>query len=247
MESIEHIYTDNFITEPEVEISLSLLRNSEIAAFKVTTISIETNDVFKQQRIYVDKNSQYFIIGNIYNLNTSIIKTLDNAPNIKGSNSAVVKIVEYTDMQCSYCAKAHKAIMQNIGRYGDKVSVELKHYPLNNHIWAKKAAEAAVCAGQQSKFGFWSLVDSIFSNQQDIEVNNLHAKLKKFTRRARLDRKDFQRCLEGGGGQATVKQNKADGITLGVRSTPTFFINGKQLNGFHSFDRIAVEIDKVLQ
>jgi len=70
------------------------------------------------------------------------------------------KIVEFSDFECPFCARAFLTMTGLLGKYGDKISLEYRHFPLSIHSNAQKAAEASECAGDQGKF--WEMHDEIF-------------------------------------------------------------------------------------
>lgn len=79
---------------------------------------------------------------------------------IKGGKDAKIKMMEYTDFECPYCNKAFPTIEALLAKYGDKMSLEYRSFPLPFHADAQKAAEAALCAGEQGKF--WEMHDKVF-------------------------------------------------------------------------------------
>ena len=80
---------------------------------------------------------------------------------VKGSKDAKIKIMEHTDFECPYCNRAFPTIEALLAKYGDKISLEYRSYPLPFHADAQKAAEAALCAGDQGKF--WEMHDKMFT------------------------------------------------------------------------------------
>lgn len=88
-------------------------------------------------------------------------KTTSGTGYIKGSVNAAVKIIEYTDFECPYCNMAFPTIEALLAKYGDKISLEYRSFPLSFHADAQKAAEAALCAGEQGKF--WEMHDKMFT------------------------------------------------------------------------------------
>lgn len=80
---------------------------------------------------------------------------------IKGGKNAKIKIMEYTDFECPYCNRAFPTIEALLVKYGDKISLEYRSFPLPMHADAQKAAEAALCAGEQGKF--WEMHDKMFT------------------------------------------------------------------------------------
>ena len=92
---------------------------------------------------------------------TRVVKVPYGVGYIKGDNNAKIKIMEYTDFECPYCNKAFPTIEALLTKYGDKISLEYRSFPLPFHADAQKAAEAAFCAGDQGKF--WEMHDKIFT------------------------------------------------------------------------------------
>jgi protein-disulfide isomerase len=82
---------------------------------------------------------------------------------VRGSSDAPVKIVEFADFECPYCAGVVPTIDGLFEKYGDKISLEYRHFPLGFHASAQKAAEASECAREQGKF--WEMHDMIFGVQ----------------------------------------------------------------------------------
>lgn len=80
---------------------------------------------------------------------------------VKGSENAKIKIIEYTDFECPYCNKSFPTIEALLTKYGEKISLEYRSFPLGFHADAQKAAEAALCAGEQGKF--WEMHDRMFT------------------------------------------------------------------------------------
>ena len=84
----------------------------------------------------------------------------------RGKTGASVTIIEFSDFQCPFCARAHPTVKKVFADYGDKVALVYKHFPLVSiHPRAQKTAEAAECAKDQGKF--WEFHDQLFDNQTD--------------------------------------------------------------------------------
>lgn len=80
---------------------------------------------------------------------------------IKGANNAKIKIMEFTDFECPFCERAFPTVEALMKKYEGKISLEYRSYPLPFHPLAQKAAEAALCAGDQGKF--WEMHDAMFA------------------------------------------------------------------------------------
>ena len=83
---------------------------------------------------------------------------------VKGNSESLVRIIEFSDFECPFCARALPIIKSIMEKYGDKVSLEYRHFPLGFHANAQKAAEAFECAGDQGKA--WEMHDLIFEAQE---------------------------------------------------------------------------------
>jgi len=158
----------------------------------------------------------------------------------KGPESAKITIVEFSDFECPYCGRATAAVDEVLKTYGDKVRLVFRHYPLDFHKKAKKAAEASACAADQGKF--WELHDRLFEYQTSLEV----AQLKEHAAAIGLDAAKFDACLDGGAKAEIVERDLKAGRQLGVSGTPAFFINGVKLAGAQPFEAFKRVIDKEL-
>ena len=102
-------------------------------------------------------------------------------------------------------------------------------------------AEAALCAGEQSKF--WEFHDKIFENQRSLAPQDV----KKYASDIGLDVEAFNRCVESAKFRSSVLQDFRDGQEAGVTGTPAFFVNGRFLSGAQSFEAFKAIIDEELQ
>ena len=146
----------------------------------------------------------------------------------KGSDTAKVVLVEFSDYQCPYCAQYSREVFPQIAAdYVDtgKVRYVFRDYPLSMHPNAPKAAEAAHCAGAQGKF--WAMHDVLFANAADLGADRLPAHAKA----AGVEEKLFAQCLASGRFAADVQKDVADGTAAGVRGTPMFLVGIVQRDG----------------
>ena len=116
-----------------------------------------------------------------------------------------------------------------------------KDFPLDRlHPNARKAAEAARCAGEQNKY--WELHDVMFANNNALAVANL----KKHAATLNLNMDQFNACLDGGKYAAAVTKDVAEGADAGVRGTNEFFINGRTASGALPFATFQELIEEAL-
>jgi protein-disulfide isomerase len=164
-----------------------------------------------------------------------------NAPTFGGEN-AKVTIIEFSDFQCPFCAKGATILTDLKKKYGNKIKVAFKQYPLPFHSQAKKAAVAALCANEQNTKFFWKMHDHMFANQSELAVDKLKATAKKLG----LDSAKFDKCLDDNKYIAQVEKDIQEGKAVGVKSTPTFFVNGQLVSGAQPVKVFSEIIDQAL-
>ncbi|MCR9163183.1 MAG: DsbA family protein [Nannocystaceae bacterium] len=158
----------------------------------------------------------------------------------KGPADALVTIVMFSDFQCPFCGRANPTLDKIVKEYGKDVRIVYKHNPLPFHQKAVPAALASEAAGRQGKF--WKMHDLLFDNQRALEDDDLL----RYAKKLRLDRKRFRRDLKDQGLAQKVEDHQKQAAKLGARGTPSFFINGRFLQGAQPFDRFAELIDAEL-
>jgi protein-disulfide isomerase len=163
-----------------------------------------------------------------------------NAPRY-GSVDAPVQIVEWSDFECPYCSRGASTVDELKAKYGDKISVVFRHFPLDFHNNARKAAEAAICAQEQGKF--WEYHDKLFANQRALGLEDLGRYADELT----LDRAKFQDCLSSGRHAGQVQADFEAGQKVGVTGTPGFFVNGRFLGGALPVDAFSKIIDEEIE
>ena len=159
----------------------------------------------------------------------------------KGSASAPIEIVEFSDFQCPFCLRAYPTVQQVLNTYGDRVRLVYRHYPLSFHPNARPAAEAAACAEEQGKF--WQYHDRLFENQTKLS----EADLKQHAAELGLNTAQFNACVDGHKPKAQVDADLRAGEEAGVDGTPAFFINGRMVSGAQPFDLFKKVIDEELE
>lgn len=139
--------------------------------------------------------------------------------------NAPVVVAEFADLQCSSCRAAHTVIMKPLlEEYGSRISYEFHHFPIMSlHRYALDAAEAAECAADQGKF--WEFVDLIYSEQDKMSK----AMFEEWGKKLGLDMELFNRCRSSRIKRDGIIGEYEAGKQLGIGGTPTFFVNGEQV------------------
>jgi protein-disulfide isomerase len=157
-----------------------------------------------------------------------------------GPEDAPVVLVEFSDFQCPYCRASQATLKTLRERYGDRLRIVHRDFPLDTHRGARRAAEAARCAGEQN--AYWPYHDALYASALvggDVELTAIARHLK-------LDTAAFTACLESKRHVTTVQRGVVDGKAAGVTSTPTFFINGRPLVGAIPLEEFQAAIEREL-
>jgi protein-disulfide isomerase len=165
---------------------------------------------------------------------------IGNSP-VKGSNSARVTVVAFSDFQCPFCSRAVPTMKQIEDTYKNKVRIAFKQMPLPFHDKAPLAAEASLAAHEQGKF--WEYHDKLFANQQALD----RPSLEKYAQEIGLNVAKFKAALDSGKFKKQVEDDSKLGASVGATGTPTFFVNGKILVGAQPFDKFKEMIDPELK
>jgi len=164
----------------------------------------------------------------------------------KGAANAKVVIQEFSDFQCPFCSRVNPTVAQVLKEYGDKVKIVWRDYPLPFHKDAQPAAQAArEVFIQKGDKAFWAYHDLLFQNQKALS----RANLEKFAEEVGgIDMKAFKAALDSGKHKAAVDADMAAVTKAGARiGTPSFFINGKLLQGAQPYPAFKAAIDAALK
>jgi protein-disulfide isomerase len=158
----------------------------------------------------------------------------------RGDAKAPVTIVEFSDYECEFCGRAEEVVLRVIAEYKGKVRLVHQAFPLAGHPRAPKAAEAALCAGEQGRY--WEMHDLLFAGQGALGMDDLKGR----ARTLQLDVPRFDACLDSGRMVPVVEASRRLGEGIGVNATPAFFVNGRPLSGMQPFERFKELVDHEL-
>ncbi|MFC1810764.1 DsbA family protein [Patescibacteria group bacterium] len=186
-------------------------------------------------------NGGGFVDETVYNIPSDIDVTYS-----KGNINAPVKIVEFSDYQCPFCAKFTLETLPELQKdyiETGKVLFIFKDFPLPNHSFAQKASEATYCAGEQNEEKFWSMHVKLFENQQNLTNEDLI----KYAEELDLESNALINCLETDKYRDLILRNRQDGLKVDVNATPTIMINSEKLTGHQPYENLAKIIDTQLK
>ncbi len=143
-----------------------------------------------------------------------------------GASDQKIVLLEFSDFQCPYCAKAHQTLKQFIATHKDKVTLVYKYLPLTQiHPQAMPAAKAAWAAGQQGKF--WDFHDVLFTQQDKLDESLYVATAKALI----LDLKRFDQDRNSKAASTAIQKDVEMAEKLGVGGTPFLVMNGEPISG----------------
>jgi protein-disulfide isomerase len=157
-----------------------------------------------------------------------------------GPENAPVTVVEFSDFQCPYSARASLTLKRLLQLYPGRVRWVFKHFPLRIHPDAPLSHEAALAAREQGKF--WEMHDLLLSNQRRLMREDLMS----YARQLGLDLPAFANDLDSRRLRPRVLRDTLQGRSLRVDTTPTYFINGKQVIGARPLSGFRQVIEREL-
>lgn len=158
-----------------------------------------------------------------------------------GHKDAPIKIEEFTDFECPYCAKAHYVIKKLVKNHPDKIYLQVRNYPMDHacnphilrrfHANACRAAKYAACAMEQDLYH--SYQELLWANRRSLDKENLES----FVEEAGLNRTSFNLCLSSSRPLDLIKEDiKEADRRGGIQGTPVFWVNGKKVIGLRRLE-----------
>jgi len=172
---------------------------------------------------------------------------IGQSSHILGTRDARVVVVEFGDFQCPACAYANPIFMQLIESYKDNPNVSFvsRHFPLPQHANAMIAAEAAEAAGAQGKF--WEMSNMLYERQNEWSGNPKPLDIfVGYAQQLGLNTKAFSESVNGKKFEDVINKDRSDARSLGINSTPTFFVGGEKIQGVPSLEEFKKKIESRL-
>ena len=222
-----------------VKFALNELIYNTLVSVEAKSLNIDTSDLIARE--ITDKMREY-TNDERYGLETNLRKQLSvkyktqillkepapvvlniptaNAP-FKGSPTAPVTVIMFSDFQCSACSATHPVLQKVLAEYGDKIRFVVRNFPLTTiHENAFQAAIAANAAQAQGKF--FEYTEVLYRNQDALDT----ASLKKYAVELGLNLPQFELDLQSERLAEAVRKDMAEGKDYGINGTPTIFVNG---------------------
>lgn len=152
-----------------------------------------------------------------------------------GRPGAPTVIVEFADFKCPNCRAADPILDKVMQQYGYKTQLIVRHFPADSlHPGATEVGHLVHCAGEQN--AFWGVADYIYARQDELPVPLTSDWVAAIAAAGGIDASALATCMQSDSTKEAVDRDYFDGLRFGVRGTPTFFVNGKKVEGVIPFE-----------
>jgi protein-disulfide isomerase len=219
------------------EITISPFASTAFPDFLKSTVTVRDGKKVESGELFVTRDHRIGILGLVLPFRRDFVEQLIDTRNQPGAGpaNARVTIVEYADLECPSCALFHKFLEgELLSKYGKRVRIVFKEFPLPMHQWSTTAAVANECAFQIDPAKFLSYRTLIFGSQTTINAANVRDRLLGMGEQVGLDRIKLSSCLDSEASLGRIEESRKEVVTLGINKTPTLFVNGRIVVGVPS-------------
>jgi protein-disulfide isomerase len=253
---IERFFRSEVALPPEADVHVRLIGPSSIPNFNRIVITYNTLEKSGQEvDLLLSDDTRKVAQYREFDIAPSTLGQVEDGgrPSRGGPLNAPVTLVVFDDLECPFCARLNSYLYPSIQkRYGNRVRIVYRNFPLEGHPWARHAAMAVDCLSSHPN-AYWAAIDQIHNfastiggaersiGKADADINTI------ILREAQPfnDSNAVASCISKND-QTEVNQSVRYGDGLGVSSTPTIFINGAKIEGAVSTDFLFKIIDEAL-
>lgn len=170
----------------------------------------------------------------------------ENSRRLNTALNSDVTLVEFLDFECEACRAAFPMVEQLRSEYGDRVNIVIRYFPIQSHFNAERAARAVESAAQQGKLE--PMYKKMYETQDQWgeQRTPADATFRVFASELGLDMAAFDTAYDDPATLDRVNIDVADGKALGVQGTPTFFLDGNEVE-FRSYQDLAAAVKQALK
>jgi protein-disulfide isomerase len=251
-EMVQHL-REQFKIPASTGVTAAPFKPSAYPGLLATKVTVGDGPQQQSQDFFMTKDNRCLIVGTVFNMTVDprqvALRTINTANGpTTGPITAPVTIVEYADLQCPSCANMHEFLENDvIHRYGDKVRIVYKEFPLPSiHDWTLTATIANQCVYQIDPPAYVRFRSMVFKNQISLNPANVRDTVISYGEQVGVDRLRLAACIDSKTPLPRIEESFKEGQAVGVQSTPTSFINGRMIVGLPSADAYFKAIDKAL-
>lgn len=229
---------------PELE-KWKALMGISIASLLISVVGLKVLDKSSMSQSDIER-----MAAEILNTPVVAVRTGEQFPSL-GPKTAPITVVEFSDFQCPFCRMAALSLNSVLNRYGDQIRVEFRNFPLDQtcnaelpmtpHPMACESAKVSICAHQQGQFK--DAYETLFERQSELGSKRPAELLKSL----QLNSSQIETCVHSAEAAVAIAKDIEEAKQLGIRSTPTFYINGHKAEGALPPSIWNIVIDRLLQ
>jgi protein-disulfide isomerase len=238
-------FRTQFRLPPGTEVKFVEKKESPIPGFYSVKLSVLSPTREVPVIVYVDSVGEKVIIGNLFIRGENVSRKEAGEPKprkmdmaqlgiekspFRGSGSAKMTVVEFSNFQCPFCVKSWKRMKELLEKNPQDIKYIFKHFPLQPQGKPFELSEMVAATQEISDEAFWAVHDFFFSDEGQAftskETEVLKQKIEEILKGKGYEGKSFQTALETGKGKRRVEEDMILGNKIGVRGTPTMVING---------------------
>jgi protein-disulfide isomerase len=260
-QKIEHRVRAYYSIPADVQITVGPTRASDFPNYDALTVKLEGQGKKTEYEFLLSKDQKTLL--RITKMDLTSDPYAENMKKIdvegrpfRGNKDAKVVVVNYDDFECPFCSKMHQIFFPEVLKeYSDRVKFVYKDYPLSEiHPWATHAAVDANCLAAQNNDAYWDFADYIHNNQREVSAEKTKdaqfAALDRLTtdqgKKHGLDDTKLQTCIKAQN-EDSIKASMREAESVGVNATPTWFVNGQEIDGALPLDKVRDTLDRALQ
>jgi protein-disulfide isomerase len=224
--------------DPNVKYQVLAIEPSEIPG--VAHVVAEVGEGQPATHFYVTADGEHAIVGEVIPFGAHPFAPAERKLHAqahgpaRGAQNAQVTIVEFSDLQCPHC-KAGQPVIDRLMADTPGAKLIFQPFPLSIHDWASKAAMIGECVADKNPQGFWDYIRQVFEQQDQITAANAPDKLQAIATQEGLTPEQLTTCMANPEISKRVQDSITLGMSLGVKGTPTLFINGRKIRGIAEF------------
>ena len=173
--------------------------------------------------------------------NAHITSGFVNGEYLPASTSATTTLVEFGDYECPACGVYSPFVQQLLTDFAGKFNYVFRNYPLTQHKNAPISSYAVEAAGLQGKF--WEMHEKVYAGQNDwANLSDPTSVFLGYAKDLNLDLTKFTADMNSQAVKDKVQSDFNDGNTIGITQTPTFYLNGQNINLSGTYDQLKTLI-----
>src|SRR5208337_3060028 len=222
---------------PQTDIKIGPFNRTPYPQLLKSLITVSDGKNTQTAEIFITQDRRIGTLGVVLPFREDFVRGLIKTRDVpsQGPSNAPVTLVEYADLECPTCARLHEFLEKELlPKYGNKVRVVFKEFPLPFHDWSATAAVANECAYQINPSAFPGYRTLIFANQNVINAANVRERLLGLADEVGVDRLRLAACIDSKAALSRVEAARQEGEDLGIHATPTSFVNGRIVIGLPS-------------